>query len=191
MLQLRLPLTNGWHLLIASLALGFGHGPAAAAGYQITCAKADVMVPALMKPLTMSYDGGDKGTLSLSGALGDFKLPAKMEKQKSQLGDGASINGSGAASSMMPDLPKLKSCIATKAGGATDRDTRLFARDQCMADRTITIAPAKGTVWVRIGMFPGEKPGVTDAIVEITRAYEQDGTIKIESFPAQCEAKAS
>lgn len=172
----------------ASLLAGIATVPAWAESYAATCANADVMSPLGRAPLSVSYEGGAAGTLKLSGAFGEFAVPATLARRKTELGEGLFMDGAGVANSIMPDLAKLQACITSElaGGGAQDADARLSARDACLSRPGFAAAPAQVTATVRFGILPGDRPGEKAAIVEIVRRYAGDTTLAVESFPADC-----
>jgi len=177
-----------------AVAVLSGLAPAIAAGLTLRCGRADTFNPVWNTPITFQYEGADRGTLRVSGALGDFSMPGS--RVKIPAGEaGEAIDAVATARLKLPALADLEACIdkAPGAKSATDSDAYLNARDACLKKLPAAASGVDAVAQIRLG-FDGTSSGGEDAFVVFRIRYEAPsrapgGKMQVEAFPAQCALK--
>lgn len=103
--------------------------PAYAATLTVEC---EEQGPSGPTPLTVTYEGGEDGTLKLTGAFGEMSFPAMRTdgevENEGQKVKQTSIYGFGKVSVLMPVKAAIEACIVAKRpAGATDDSPGLEA----------------------------------------------------------------
>ena len=167
-----------------------------AASLTLECARADVFNPSWDAPITFVFEGDERGTLKVAGALGEFEIPASRQPLQIEPGQiGEAIDGNAKAHVKLPALSDLDACIDKGSGGSTDAtsDAFLNARDQCMRTLPPASSGTDAVAQIRLG-FTGDSSGGEDAFVVFKLIYDAvsrapGGKMIAEAFPAQCKLK--
>jgi hypothetical protein len=169
------------------LSLGFG-GAARAETVNIGCENAGENTPA---KLTLTYEGGASGTLTVKAPFGDMSLPATREEREDTEGGekltATGIRAFGPVTVAMPDKAAIEACVAQKLkpDEAKDEDIVATVLGSC-AQAAAPGKPVAIKATVEIGVF--DPPS---ADVDVTRTFLEASTIpggvlKIETFPSNC-----
>ncbi len=169
--------------------------PGHAAGFTLSCARADVFNPRWNAPLTFVFSGEKVGTLAVSGVFGAFSVPAKSSPMPIQGTMGEAIDAVANAHVQLPKLADVEGCIEAAAGSAAvdvASDAYANARDACMQKLPPTPEGADAIAEIRLG-FTGDQDDHSgeDAFVVFKLRYEApsrrpDGKMTVEVFPAHC-----
>jgi hypothetical protein len=163
----------------------------------LECARADVFNPAWNTPLTFVFEGGDRGTLKVGGAFGNFAIPATRAPMQIQPGEaGEAIDGVAKTLVKLPSLTDLETCIdGTRIASSAESESDAFlnARDSCLRKLPAASTGVDAVAQIRIGL-DGKSSGGEDAFVLFKLRYEAasrapDGKMVVEAFPAQCKLK--
>jgi hypothetical protein len=138
--------------------------------------------------MTMVYEGGDSGTLTVKSTFGEIKLPANRltAPGKDDAGNPISVinlRASGPAKVLMPDKTAVEACAKGKLtpDQAKDKDIVFVTLLGCMATTAQGSAPVDVTASAAISLL--DPPYVV-----FTRTYAEPGTlsdepVKVEAYP--------
>lgn len=166
-----------------------------AADLTLKCGRADVFNSKWDEPLTFVYSGDARGTLAVTGVLGNFAIPATREPLVIEPDvHGEAIDGVANARVLLPALADLESCIDKKAGPAAKppSDDYLNAHASCLQELEPSPQGVDAVAQIRLGIShdPEDKSGEDAFIVFKVRYIGQskapDGTMSVELFPAKC-----
>lgn len=167
--------------LASCLILSLASVPASAAVLSYVCPAADGLAE-----VTLAYDGGDSGALTVGGALGEMKLDAtKVESENSVGGETfktLAIRARGPATAPMPDKGKMEACLAGKGATPDDPDTFAYHVNSC---RLGIKAGAPVEIDAEFTLTAIDSP---DAEVFVSRSYREEsaapgGRLTIDLFP--------
>jgi hypothetical protein len=171
---------------------------ALAAEVNIKCERADVFNPKWNAPLTFRFSGDTRGTLALTGPLGNFAIPATRKPLTIEPAvHGESIDGVANTRVILPALADLESCIDRKAGQAVKppSDDYLNAHAACLQELEPSPQGVDAVAQIRLGIShdPEDTSG-EDAFVVFKIAYAgqskaPDAKMFVELFPAKCVLK--
>jgi hypothetical protein len=155
----------------------------------VTCEDAGEKAPAA---LTLGYEGGASGTLTVKAPFGEMSLPATKEQREDGEGGknlaATGIRAFGPASVIMPDKAAIEACVAQKLklDEAQDEDIVATVLGSCAE----AAAPSKEPIAIKATVETGiyDPPS---ADVELTRTFLEastvaGGSLKIETTPANC-----
>lgn len=165
-------------------------GSAQAEMIKILCEDAGKTAPG---KLSLSYEGGASGTLTVKAPFGEMTLPAtKEEREDVEEGEkltATGIRAFGPATVTMPDKAAIEACIAQKLkpDEAQDEDIVATVLGSCAQAVASSKGPVAIKATVEIGIY--DPPS---ADVELTRSFLESstvpgGTVKIETAPANCK----
>jgi len=174
-------------LLGACLFLAMPPLAAYAESIQLSCERESVTAPGWNGPLSVSYEGGETGTLVINSDHTQLSLTGTLETNAE---DGAKlISAFQETTAIMPDLAALDSCTAAKVPKdfAGDADFYNVTSMSCLETVEAGADPVPIKASVRIGILPPQ-----DVIIEITRTYltastGPGGVMYIETYPAGCK----
>lgn len=162
----------------------------------LECLRADIFNPNWDGPATFAFEGGEHGTLKVSGALGEFTIPASRRPTNMNAEVmKESINTSEKARVNLPALSDLETCMDKVPGALSapvESDLFLDTRDECM--RALPAAPSgvDAVAQIMLGISGGPGTGEDeDASVVFKLIYDAPsrapgGKMFTEGFPAQC-----
>lgn len=143
--------------------------------------------------MTLVYEGGDSGTLTVTDASGAFSLPASMETREGEV-DGTPVKvtgilANGPVSTKMPDKAAIEACVKGKLSGEMLADADIVFMTVLGCSSSAPIGPEPVQVNAKVEISVVEPPG---AHVFITRTYVEPsslagGKIELSSMPPpQC-----
>lgn len=173
--------------------------PALAAQVQVVCEGEAVTVPDWNAgTMTLTYSGGDSGTVVIKGPHTDIAIPARsIERTVDILGVVSKVTniiGTADTTSTMPDLAAVQACVAGKipASLKDDADVYFTTALSCFgkAQMAASAVPVRGDI--TITMLPGDEPGTTDVLVQGKRTYlgapaTPGGPLSIDISPKDCK----
>jgi len=166
-----------------------------AAEVNLKCERADVFNPKWNAPLTFVFSGDTRGTLAVTGVLGEFAIPATRKPLTIEPAvHGESIDGVAKARVVLPALADLESCIYRKAGQAAKppSDDYLNAQAACLQELEPSPQGVDAVAQIRLGIShdpedtSGEDAFVVFKIVYVGQSKGPDGKMFVEMFPAKC-----
>lgn len=169
-----------------------------AAEVNLKCERADVFNPKWNAPLTFRFSGDTRGTLAVSGVLGEFAIPATRKPLTIEpVIHGESIDGVAKAHVILPALADLESCIDRKAGQAAKppSDDYLNAHAACLQELEPSPQGVDAVSQIRLGIShdpedtSGEDAFVVFKIEYVGQSKAPDGKMFVEMFPAKCVLK--
>jgi hypothetical protein len=166
-----------------------------AAEVNLKCERADVFNSKWNAPLAFVFSGDTRGTLAVSGVLGEFAIPATRKPLTIEpVIHGESIDGVAKARIVLPALADLESCIDRKAGrGAKPpSDDYLNAHAACLQELEPSPQGVDVVAQIRLGIShdpedtSGEDAFVVFKIEYVGQSKAPDGKMFVEVFPAKC-----
>lgn len=178
--------------LLASLA------SASAGQVKIVCAKEDWAHPDSGGPLTVTYDGGDRGTIVVKGPHADLTLPATTN---SRTGTAAGmtistthIYGGAETTTAMPDLAAVEACAVAKIqpGLRTDIDVYILAAQSCVGKMPMGAVPTPVKASVALDLISTGNDPKPEISVAVKRSYlakssAPNGRMDIDMLAADCK----
>ncbi len=138
--------------------------------------------------MTMVYEGGDSGTLTVKSTFGEMSLPAQRITAEGPDETGktrtvVNLRASGPAKVLMPDKAAVESCAKGKLTPeqAQDKDIVYVTLMGCMATTPQGSSPVDVTASAQVSLLDPPYVG-------FTRTYVEPGTlssepVKVEAFP--------
>jgi hypothetical protein len=140
--------------------------------------------------MTMVYEGDDSGTMTISGAFGDMKLPAAKKQREGVNADGNTVMATEIWASdeipvTAPDKAAIESCIRTKLppDQVTDSDIVFMTIPSCAASAPPSAQPVPMKVYAEIGILDPETVFVTFKRTYLEQSDLPDGKIVLEPLP--------
>lgn len=188
----RRPAGKAFCIFAAASAIAFAFSTSIAApagGLTLECSRADVVNAAWNAPITLAFEGSDRGTLKVGGVFGEFAIPASRAPMELQGEVGEAIDGVANARVKLPSLSDLEACIGKADAGS---DAFANARDSCLQKLPAASSGVDAVAQIRIGIGGGGDNGGEDAFVVFKLIYSApsrapDGKMVVEAFPAQCK----
>ena len=140
--------------------------------------------------LTLAYEGGDSGTLMVSGSFGEMSLPAakKHRQAANDAGDKVSatiIWGGADIPVIVPDKAAIEACIKGKLppDQVTDSDIIFMTIPSCAAAAPPTGQPIPVKVYAELGILDPETIFLTFKRTYLEATDMPDGKIVLEPLP--------
>jgi hypothetical protein len=138
--------------------------------------------------MTMIYEGGDSGTMTITGSFGEMSLPGAKTQREGVNADGDKVSAteiwaSGEVPLIVPEKAAIESCIKGKLTPeqVTDSDIVFTTIGSCAAASPPTAQPIPVKVYAEIGMLDPQTLEKTDL---------PDGTMTLEPLPPpRCTAQ--
>jgi len=171
--------------VLATAATLLGGGAARAETIRVACA-ANIGFNA--PEMALVYEGGESGSLTVTGGFGTMQLPASKQVREGADDDGQpltaiNIHASGPANILMPDKAALEACVSEKLVPeyANDIDVIYATIMGCAQDVPPSAAPVAINASVDITLTP-------EVFLGYTRTYDgptnlPGGEIKLDAFP--------
>ena len=145
--------------------------------------------PAFNAPaMTLVYQGGAEGTLTIKAPFGEMSLPATMESRQGTDENGAplsatGIRAAGPATVQMPDKAAIEACVRGKLppDQLADSDIVFVTVMSCAKEAPVGAEPIAINASAEIALAPLVYVGVTRTYAEPTDLAV--GTIALEAYP--------
>ena len=184
--------------LAASAALLAGLASASAGPLKIVCGKANWLHPDTGGPLTVTYDGGDRGTIMVKGPHADLTLAATSSSRTGTVAGltmtTTHISGGAEMNTAMPDLAAMEACIAAKVqpGLKTDADVYILAAHSCVGKVPMSAAPVPVRASVALDLIATDDPKNPEISVAVKRSYlakssAPSGKMDIDMLAGDCK----
>jgi hypothetical protein len=170
--------------------------PATAAAETVTtkCAGEEFGKPYEM---TMIYEGGDSGTMTITGSFGEMSLPGAKTQREGVNADGDKVSAteiwaSGEVPLIVPEKAAIESCIKGKLTPeqVTDSDIVFSTIGSCAAASPPTAQPIPIKVYAEIGILDPQTIFVTFKRTYLEKTDLPDGTMTLEPLPPpRCTAQ--
>jgi hypothetical protein len=135
----------------------------------------------------LTYSGGKSGTLTMTGAFGDMRLPATRTDDEGEVSGEKiktiGIRAYGPGDVVMPDKAALENCLTTAGADPSDSDLIAYHLNVCQNQIALGASPVPIDASVTVAIIDG-----TEAEVFITRTFKEEsaaagGPMKLDSFP--------
>ena len=140
--------------------------------------------------MTMVYEGGDSGTMTITGSFGEMSLPAAKKQRDGVNADGDKISAteiwaSGEVPLIVPQKAAIESCIKGKLTPeqATDSDIVFSTIGSCAAASPPTAQPIPTKVYAEIGVLDPQTIFLTFKRTYLEKTDLPEGTITLEPLP--------
>jgi hypothetical protein len=140
--------------------------------------------------LAFQYEGGDSGTLKVSGSFGEMSLPAAKNYREAANDAGDKVSATviwGAADIpiVVPDKAAIESCIKGKLppDQVTDSDIVFMTIPSCAAAAPPTAAPIPVKVYAELGILDPKTIFLTFKRTYLEPTDLPDGKIVLEPLP--------
>lgn len=184
--------------IVISAVLLTGLGSANAGPLKIVCDKENWLYPDSGGPLTVIYDGGDRGTIMVKGPHADLTLPATLN---SRTGTAAGItistihiSGGAEIKTAMPDLAAVEACAAAKVQPDLKTDVNVYtvAAQSCVGKVPMGALPTPVRASVALDLITtggDPKPEISVAVKRsyLARSSAPNGKMDIDMLAADCK----
>jgi hypothetical protein len=169
--------------------------PAAAAladPVKIACEGETITIPGWGSgTMTLTFDGGSPGTLTVKGPHVEFTVPASSQKFESPLPP-LRIDGSGDTKMLLPDLKAVDTCVAGKLPGKYDPDTYAIFATSCLEKIPASATPQSAHASATITFMRGADMQALGPLVQMKLSYldksaDPTGKLMIELMPKDCK----
>ena len=140
--------------------------------------------------LTFVYEGGDSGTLKVSGSFGEMSLPAAKTYREAGNDAGEKVSatviwGGADVPVIVPDKAAIEACIKEKlpADQVTDSDIVFLTIPTCAASAPPTAQPIPVKVYAEIGILDPKTIFLTFKRTYLEATDLPDGKIVLEPLP--------
>jgi len=140
--------------------------------------------------MTMVYEGGESGTMTITGSFGDMSLPAAKKQREAANEEGHKVSAteiwaSGEVPLIVPDKAAIEACIKGKLppDQVTDSDIVFMTIPSCAASAPPTPQPIPVKVYAEIGILDPQTIFVTFKRTYLEKTDLPDGEIALEPLP--------
>lgn len=184
--------------IVASAALLASLASASAGPLKIVCDKENWLHPDTGGPVTVTYDGGERGTIMVKGPHADLTLAATSSSRTGTVAGmtitTTRISGGAEMNTAMPDLAAVEACVAAKVQPSLkgDPDVYIVAAQSCVGKVPMGAVPVPVKASVALDLIATDDPKNPEISVSVKRSYlakssAPSGKMDIDMLAGDCK----